>query len=464
MPTDPDMTLADLTPMSDTPQSRKGERVTLTEAEVANLEKWLAKKGRDLGTAQDVWDDELRGLLLRREASGSKGWHMRIQVNGRRSKVKLGTWPALSCSKARKAAMVVAANVAKGEDPIALRREQRAAAKARHDQAKRAAAAVLGTFIEGDYKAWAEKHLRSHKATLSALKADFAGTERGANWWPRSMDSLTVLDVERWRQAALKVGNKKSTVNRAWQRLRAVLGKAHEWGLSGPPPKVRRFKLDSRGRVRFLTSEERARLLAALDDREQRRREERIRMIEWQRVREYAELPEHGTYTDHIKPLVMLVLNTGLRRGEALGLTWGAVDFANGLVHVHATTSKTGSSRDIPMTADAREMLQALRDQKYPDGKADPEAFLFNINGERLAAIGHRLWGELMAAAGIANFRFHDLRHDYASRLVMAKVDLYSVSKLLGHSNIEMTQRYAHLAPDYLRAAVAKLESATKAA
>jgi integrase len=444
--------------MSDTPQGRKGERVPLTESEVANLEKWLTKRGRDLGKAQDVWDDELRGLLMRREASGSKGWHLRIQVNGRRSKVKLGTWPAVSCAKARKAAMVAAANVARGEDPIALRREQRKAAKARREQTKRAAAAVLGTFVEGDYKAWAEKHLRSHKATLSALKADFE------DWWSRPMDSLTVLDVERWRQAALKSGNQKSTANRAWQRLRAVLGKAHEWGLMGPPPKVRRFKLDTRGRVRFLTPEERARLMAALDDREQRRREERTRMIDWQRERNYVELPEHGTFTDHIRPLVVLVLNTGLRRGEALGLTWGAVDFANGLVHVDATTSKSGKGRDIPMTAEARETLLALRDQHFPDGKTEPDAFLFNIGGGRLATIGHRLWGELMSAAHIKNFRFHDLRHDFASRLVMAKVDLYSVSKLLGHGDIQMTQRYAHLAPDYLRAAVSKLDGAAQAA
>src|SRR5688572_12170883 len=96
-----------------------GNRVKLTESAVANLDARLAAKGQELGKSCDVWDAELRGLVLRREASGRKGWHLRIHVNGRRSKVKLGDWPALSVSEARKAAKVAAAKVAKGDDPIA---------------------------------------------------------------------------------------------------------------------------------------------------------------------------------------------------------------------------------------------------------------------------------------------------------------------------------------------------------
>lgn len=433
-----------------------GKRVKLTESAVAHLEAALAADGRDLGKSCDVWDAELRGLVLRREASGRKGWHLRIHVNGRRSKVKLGDWPALSVAEARKAAQVAAAKVAKGNDPVAERRAQQRAAEDRRTQAKRNAAAVLGTFIDGPYREWAEVHLRSHKDTLAALRRDFA------QWWARPMGSLTELDVEGWRRRALHAGQQKSTVNRAWQRLRAVLGKAHDRGLIGAPPKVRRFKLDARGRVRYLTPEERTRLLAALDAREQRRREERDRMNDWLRERAQPELPAHGMYTDHLKPLVLLVLNTGLRRGEALGLTWGAIDFARGMVHIEAATSKSGQSRDVPMTAEARAVLESLRDQQQP---TDPAAHLFTFgDAKRLQSVGHKTWHELMAAARIKNFRFHDLRHDYASRLVMADVDLYSVSKLLGHSDVAMTQRYAHLAPDYLRAAVRKLDGTAHAA
>jgi integrase len=274
------------------------------------------------------------------------------------------------------------------------------------------------------------------------------------------MDSIAPLDVERWRRGRLKAGVTKATVNREWGRLRAALGKAQEWEIIGAPVKVKRLTLaGTEGmRTRYLTAEERGRLLAALDDREQRRREERGRMIKWQRERDQPLFAEHGTYTDHLKPLVLLALNTGMRRGEALGLTWGAIDFSRRQIHVEAATSKSGQSRDIPMTAEARVVLRAWHDQQAPAG---PAAYLFALpNGTRLQGIAHKTWGELTKAAKIKEFRFHDLRHDYASRLVMANVDLYSVSKLLGHSDIAMTQRYAHLTPDYLRAAVRKLESA----
>jgi integrase len=202
--------------------------------------------------------------------------------------------------------------------------------------------------------------------------------------------------------------------------------------------------------------------LAALDAREQRRREERTRMIEWLRERHEPELPEHGRYTDHLKPLVLLVLNTGLRRGEALGLTWEAIDLARGQIHVKAATSKSGQSRDIPLTAEARSVLEALKAQQQP---TDPAAYLFTLNGgERLKSVGNKTWHDLMNAAGIKDFRFHDLRHDFASRLVTRGVDLYSVSKLLGHADVAMSQRYAHLNPDYLQAAVRKLNSTEQAA
>ena len=442
-----------------------GGRVKLTESFVANLEARLSAQGRDLGKRQEVMDAELRGLALRRELSKRKFWHLRIHVNGRRSKIRLGEWPALSVAEARKAAKVAAAKVAKGDDPVAERKSQQQAAAAHRSQAKRKAAAVLGTFIEGEYKAWAEKHLRgkNQQETVAAIKRNFAG------WWDRPMDSIAALDVERWRRNRLKAGVTKATVNREWGRLRAALGKAQEWGIIGAPIKVKRLTLaGTEGkRIRYLTADERGRLLAALDDREQRRREERGRMIEWQRERDRPPLAEHGTYTDHLKPLVLLALNTGMRRGEALGLTWGAVDFQRGLIHVEAATSKSGQSRDIPMTAEARAVMKAFSEQQTPQcaQSPDPAAYVFALpDGTRLQSIGHKTWSALTWAAKIKDFRFHDLRHDYASRLVMADVDLYSVSKLLGHSDIAMTQRYAHLAPDYLRAAVRKLESTAQAA
>ena len=437
-----------------------GERVKLTESVIANLEGRLTAQGRDLSTSQDIWDAELRGLFLRREASGTKGWHLRVQVNGRRSKIKLGVWPTLSAAEARKAAKVEAAKVAKGGDPITDKRTMRKAEAARRAKAERASAAILGTFVDGEYKAWAEKNLRGNnrKETVLALKRNFG------QWWNRQMDSITALDVERWRRERLNSGVTKATVNREWGRLRAAMGKAQEWGIITAPVRIRRLRLsdDESKRTRYLTAGERERLMCALDAREQRRRESRSRMILWQRERGQAEFPEHGAYTDHLKPLVLLVLNTGMRRSEALGLTWQTINFERGMIRVKASTSKTARTRDVPMTAQARDVLEALYEQ---NAAKDSSAYIFALSdGTPLKSIGKETWKALMAAADIRDFRFHDMRHDYASRLVMAGVDLYSVSKLLGHSDVSMTQRYAHLSPDYLKAAVSKLDGAERAA
>lgn len=429
-------------------------KIKLTESAVAHLDATLKADGRDLNKRQDVWDSDLPGLLLRREPSGRRVWYMRIQVSGRKSRVKLGDFPTLSVMNARLAAKAAAGQVATGADPIAERKAQRAEAKETREKEQRAAAAILGTFVEGPYREWIEIHQRHPKATLDALKHDFV------SWWKRPMADITQLDFERWRRDALKGGNKASTVNRAWERLRAVLGRAHEHGLIGPPLKVKKLKLDNRGRVRYLTTDERARLLAALDAREDKRREERARMIEWQRARKLDEYPQHGAFTDHLKPLVLLVLNSGMRRGETLGLTWGAIDFPHGMINVDAATSKSGQSRAVPMTTDARAVLEALRNQQQP---TDPAVHLFTLadTGKRLQSIGRPVWLQLMASANIDGFNFHDLRHDYASRLVMAGVDLYRVSKLLGHADVSMSQRYAHLSPDYLKDAVRQLDKAT---
>jgi len=199
------------------------------------------------------------GLLLRRECTGRKTWHYGYSFQGRRGRVKVGNSPALDVKAARQGAKVLAAQVALGIDPVAERRRQR------EECARELASGEnqLGTFVEGRYARWARAHLKSHREALAALKADFGNSrekrcKRGAGWWRRRMDAITVANLDRWRTAELRRGNKPSTINRAWQRLRAVLGKAVEWKVIGSsPPRLKKLRVDRRGRVRFLSLEER---------------------------------------------------------------------------------------------------------------------------------------------------------------------------------------------------------------
>ena len=242
-------------------------------------------------------------------------------------------------------------------------------------------------------------------------------------------------------------------MNRELDTLRAALNKAVQWGIlkSNPMASVKRSKVDSAAPIRYLLPDEDKRLRAALDARETKRRENREKFNQWRRERGYKEFSTFGAFTDHLTPIVLLALNTGLRRGELFNLKWTDINFVGRILTVVGKTAKSSQTRHIPLNDEAFEVLQ-----KWYKQRKDSELVFPNHDGKRMGSI-KTAWERLMKDAKIENFRFHDCRHDFASKLVMSGVDLYTVCKLLGHSSIKVTEKYAHLAPQKLAAAVAKL-------
>jgi integrase len=137
-----------------------------------------------------------------------------------------------------------------------------------------------------------------------------------------------------------------------------------------------------------------------------------------------------------------------MRRGEALALDWRDVDFAGGRITVRAENAKTARTRHVPLHPALRAVLEPVA--------AKEGLVIASPKGGRLAD-PKTAWAGLMARAKISDFRLHDLRHDFASRLVMAGTDLLTVRDLLGHTTIALTERYAHIAPDRHATAVAAL-------
>ena len=155
---------------------------------------------------------------------------------------------------------------------------------------------------------------------------------------------------------------------------------------------------------------------------------------------------------------IELALNTGCRKAELLNLKWDHVDFSTRLLHLEQT--KSGEWQTIPITEEARVVLirrMRLRDTLSPE----TSYVFFHQTAKAGAKVGDRVkdvrtsFARACKQARIEDFRIHDLRHTYASWLVMGGVSLYEVSKLLRHSGIKMTERYAHLAPEYLHDTVA---------
>ena len=140
-----------------------------------------------------------------------------------------------------------------------------------------------------------------------------------------------------------------------------------------------------------------------------------------------------------------------MRRGELFGLTWEQINFPGKQLTVAAGTAKSRRARHIPLNPEAVDVLRRWK------GNAAVRGLVFPGEGGGRFTNINKAWAGLTAAAKLAEFRFHDCRHHFASRLVQQGVDLYAVKELLGHADFAMTQRYAHLAPDHLADAVGRL-------
>jgi integrase len=147
-----------------------------------------------------------------------------------------------------------------------------------------------------------------------------------------------------------------------------------------------------------------------------------------------------------LREIITFALNTGMRQGEILNLQWQDVDFSRGILMV--MKSKNGTRRSIPLNARVYELLAA---KQTATGASKGPVFRTPLGNDLQVRFLVREFCEARDRAGIPDFRFHDMRHTFATRLVQRGVDLYKVQRLLGHKTGTMTQRYAHHSPESLR-------------
>ena len=174
---------------------------------------------------------------------------------------------------------------------------------------------------------------------------------------------------------------------------------------------------------------------------------------------------------DHLKPIVIMALNTGMRKGEILSLKWDNIDMNNGFILLDSGMTKNGERREIPINATLRVTIEGLfRGTVEKPRRIDVPFVFYRIVSDdstgKIISTGKafvRIQRSFTSACKRANnrdFRFHDLRHVFASQLVMAGIDITTVKELLGHKTLTMTLRYAHLAPAHKVKAVDILDHA----
>lgn len=390
-----------------------------------------------------VRDTEIKGYMLRVSPSGAMTYYLDYRLPGKgRKSYRIGTPGNLTPAQARETANQQAAKVAQGID---IQETKKAAVI----EGERASKRQLGAFLNDAYQPWALAHLKMGADTVKRIRRHFP------DLLEKPMDQITTWHCDKWRSARLKEGAAASSINRELAALKSVLAKAVEWEIIDRHPlaRLKLSKVDHAPKVRYLSSDEEAALRTTLEQREIRIRSERISANEWRRARGYEEWPDLSDlpFADHLKPLVLLSINTGLRRGELLGLKWENVDLAGAYLTVEGAIAKSGKTRHLPLNREALDILTAWRSQSGTD------AWVFaGKEGKPLTSV-KKAWMALLTQAGIKRFRWHDMRHHFASRLVMAGVDLNTVRELLGHADIKMTLRYAHLAPEHKAEAVARI-------
>lgn len=266
------------------------------------------------------------------------------------------------------------------------------------------------------YLVWAERQrsFRSKKGFVNQLKDKYSHLP---------LHRFNTMLVEQLQTERLQKGNKPATINRLTATLKHMFSKAVEWDMVEEETlkRVRKAKLlpENNRRLRYLNSNECLNLTNACDA--------------------------------HLKPVVIVALNTGMRKGEILGLRWNQVDLQNGFILLEI--SKNGDRREIPINDTLRATFKSI----IP--RIDvPYVFFDPRTGKALLDV-KRSFTTALRKAKIHDFHFHDLRHTFASHLVMAGVDITTVKELLGHKTLTMTLRYAHLAPSHKVKAVDILDS-----
>tara|TARA_R100001244_G_scaffold71741_1_gene57967 strand:- start:7721 stop:8938 length:1218 start_codon:yes stop_codon:yes gene_type:complete len=383
----------------------------------------------------EIRDSRLNGFLVRVQPSGVKSFYCEYD---RGKRWRLGRADSMAVGQARNQAKQIISQYHSGIDPMDEKRSN-------------ARAITLGEFIDLFFQPWAQSHQKAHEQNIKRIRTVFKG------FLKRKLDDVSVIDLERWRASRIAVGNKTTTINRDIASIKAVFNRAVDFEIieQNPIAKVKKAREDTRPRVRYLNDEELKSLFDALDRREERRCDERDSANQWRRERGYRKLLDFKkcAFTDHLKPMIVLSLHTGMRRGEVFDLKWQHVDFTVRSIAVVGETAKSGKTRHIPMNRTCLDVL--VRWQKQC-AKSSGRVFQ-NADGMRFNNV-KRSWTAILKQAGIVNFRWHDMRHHFASRLAMAGVDLNAIRELLGHSDYEMTLRYAHLAPEHKRKAVELLD------
>jgi integrase len=345
-----------------------------------------------------VYDSQLPGFGVRITAGGVVSFVLNYHIHSRERRFTLGRYPEWSVVAARNCALELRRKINEGIDPLEERET---------DRTQPTMNDLCTDYLEHHALVHKRPHsVRDDKQMIAGIIVPKLGTLR--------ISAVNRQSVERLH-ASLKAT--PYLANRVLALLSKMFSLAIDWHWlsSNPARKIPRFHEDRR--ERWLQPEELQRFVEALNAYE----------------------------NQHVADAFRLLLLTGSRKSEVLTAEWSMVDLQQGLWTKPSSQTKEKRIEHIPLSVQTVELLKKMKAQSEGTG------FLFlGLNGKPRTTL-RVAWSQICKAAGLADVRVHDLRHSYASYLVSSGVSLHVVGRLLGHSQAQTTQRYAHVAHQSLR-------------
>lgn len=351
----------------------------------------------------DYYDNAITGFVLEVRRTGGKTFYLRYRdVHGKLRQHKIGDAKSLTYDKARQAAQRLRSRVVLGENPAEDRKISRTVP-------------TLQEVVEQKYIPNVREHRRNYSSTISFLYKHLLPTLGELH-----LDEVTPEKISAVHQALRDEGYALATANRLPIFLKTIYNLCRRQKVPGssinPANAVQLFQVNN-ARERYLTPEEIQRLRDAL---------------------EVSENPQ-------LKFIVPLLLLLGCRKRELLDARWEYVDLDRRRLYV--PLSKSGKPRNIPLSMQAVEMIKRL-----PRWAGCPYVIPNPTTLKPYVSL-YVAWHNARKRAGLGEVRIHDLRHTAASMLVQSNVPIYTVSKILGHTQLKTTERYSHLADETLLAA-----------
>ena len=401
------------------------KRVRLTEKVLRDA---IPADGRDY----QIFDDDIRGFAVCVYRGGGRAFTFDYRFAGRQRRMTFARWPEWSVTAARERARELRREVDLGHDPLAERDQIRTAPRVQD---------LIDRYIREHVSRLAELNAADQKSMMAKLVAP--------HWGRKLVTEITKADVEkllagiaegRARPHKAKPNNRARKLqppkptpvraNRVGEALRKMFNLAIEWGMRADNPANGFHRRIENPRERFLNKDEIDRLAAALD----------------------------GDPDQRAAGIIRICMLTGARVGEVRQARFEQFNLELGLWSKPASATKQRRIHRVPISED---VAAIVRQRQLLVPKGNPWLFPGDVPGQPVKEI-RRFWIRIRKTAQIEDVRIHDLRHTFASLLVSGGASLEMIGKLLGHSQMQTTQRYAHLLDAPLRAGLDAVASAVR--